>query len=59
MLEGLLMAVTMHAFFNIILEMGWTVMIVPYLFIGFITLSYLFDKKENHKRYCRLVSKRL
>lgn len=58
-LEGLLMAVTMHAFFNIILEMGWTVMIVPYLFIGFITLSYLFDKKENHKRYCRLVSKRL
>lgn len=57
-LEGLLMSVTMHAFFNIILEMGWTVMIVPYLFIGFITLSYLFDKKENHKLYCRILPKR-
>lgn len=53
-LEGLLFAVIMHAFFNIILEMGWTVLIVPYLLVGFITLSYLLDKKENHRLYCAI-----
>jgi RsiW-degrading membrane proteinase PrsW (M82 family) len=50
-LEGLVYAVLTHAFFNILLEMGWTMIIVPYLLFGFIALSYLFDKKENHKNY--------
>lgn len=48
-LEGLLFAVFTHAFFNILLEQGWTYLIVPYLVFGFIVLSYLFDKKEDHK----------
>ncbi len=57
-LEGLLIAVLTHAFFNILLEMSWTVLIVPYLLFGFVTLSYLFDKKENHKNYGRIVNYR-
>ncbi|MBI5755257.1 PrsW family intramembrane metalloprotease [Candidatus Peregrinibacteria bacterium] len=56
-LEGLLLAIITHAFFNILLEMSWTIFIVPYLLFGFVTLSYLFDKKENHKNYGRLIEK--
>ncbi len=54
-LEGLVLAVLLHAFFNIFLEIGWTFVIVPYLFVGYSLLSYLFKKKENHKVYKRLV----
>ena len=53
-LEGLVLAVLLHAFFNIFLEIGWTFVIVPYLFVGYSILSYLFKKKENHKQYDRL-----
>lgn len=54
-MEGLILAMTLHAFFNIFLEMGWTFMILPYLLFGYSLLSYLFKKKENHKRYDRLM----
>ncbi|MDP2625276.1 MAG: PrsW family intramembrane metalloprotease [Candidatus Peregrinibacteria bacterium] len=57
MIEGLVIAMTLHALFNIFLEMGWTFVIVPYLVIGYTFLSYLFNKKENHKRYDRLLIK--
>ena len=53
-LEGLVFAVLLHAFFNVFLEIGWTFVIVPYLFVGYSILSYLFKKKENHKIYERL-----
>ena len=55
MMEGLLLALTLHAFFNIALEVGWTFIIIPYLVFGYMFLSYLFARKENHKRYNRLI----
>lgn len=54
--EGLLVAVGLHAIFNIFLEMNLTFMIVPFLVAGYIALSYLFKKKENRKHYGRLLS---
>lgn len=50
-LEGLLAAVVLHAFFNIILEMEWTFLIIPFLTAGYLTLNYLLRKKENLKEY--------
>jgi len=58
MLEGLLAASLLHAFFNIFLEMGWTYLIVPYLFMGFIILKYLLQKKENLKSYGHIIKVR-
>ncbi len=55
MLEGLLLAVGLHAIFNILLEINMTFVIVPFLVAGYITLNYLFYKKENHKVYRRLL----
>jgi RsiW-degrading membrane proteinase PrsW (M82 family) len=57
MLEGLFIAILLHSFFNVALEVGWTFIIVPYLVIGYMFLSHLFDKKENHKEYGRLLVK--
>lgn len=54
MLEGLLIAIGLHALFNIFLEMNWTFLIVPFLVFGYFTLNYLFDKKENHKNLGKL-----
>ena len=50
-LEGFLIASFLHAFFNIFLEMGWTIIITPYLMSGFFMLNYLLRKKENMKKY--------
>ncbi|MBT3704295.1 PrsW family intramembrane metalloprotease [Candidatus Peregrinibacteria bacterium] len=52
--EGLLIAVGLHAIFNIFLEMNLTFLTVPFLVGGYISLTYLFAKKENHKRYGHL-----
>ncbi len=49
--KGLFLAVFLHAVFNIMLEMNWTFLIVPYLAFGFITLSYFFDNKRIDKDY--------
>lgn len=54
LLEGFLISVTFHAIFDVFLEMDWTFLIVPFLTGGYIALSYLFAKKENHKRYDKL-----
>lgn len=50
--EGLLIAIVLHAVFNIFLEMNWTFLIVPFLTGGYIYVSYLLEKKEAHKVYC-------
>lgn len=50
--KGLLIAIVLHAIFNIFLEMNWTFMIIPFLTAGFIMLSYLFDNKRVDKNYC-------
>lgn len=57
-LEGLLFASVLHAFFNIFLEMGWAFLIVPFLFMGYLVLNYLLKKKENLKNYGNLASVR-
>ncbi len=49
--QGLLIAIGLHALFNIFLEMNWTFLIVPYLTGGYILLNYLLEKKEDHKTY--------
>lgn len=55
LLEGLLISIGLHAIFNIFLEMNLTFMIVPFLIGGYITLTYLLEKKENHKNYQKLL----
>ncbi len=54
MLEGLLLAIGLHALFNIFLEMNLTFLIVPFLVGGYLSLNYLFDKTENQKKFCQL-----
>lgn len=49
--QGVFIAVILHAIFNIFLEMNWTFLLVPYLTGGFIYLNYLLEKKEDHKVY--------
>lgn len=54
LLEGMLIAIGLHAIFNIFLEINLTILIAPFLIGGYITLNYLFAKKENHKKYGNL-----
>lgn len=54
MLEGLVLAIILHAIYNVFLEMNWTFIMVPYLFLGYLILSHLLEKKENHKVYEKL-----
>jgi RsiW-degrading membrane proteinase PrsW (M82 family) len=56
LLEGIIIAVGLHAIFNIFLETSMTFLIVPFLISGYIALDYLFDKKENHKKYGKLLT---
>lgn len=53
-MEGLIVASLLHAVFNVLLEMQWTFLIVPYLMMGYALLSYLIAKKEHHRVYGRL-----
>ncbi|MBT3865234.1 PrsW family intramembrane metalloprotease [Candidatus Peregrinibacteria bacterium] len=53
--EGFLLAVGLHAIFNIFLEINATFLTVPFLVGGYITLTYLFSKKNNHKKYGKLL----
>lgn len=50
--EGLLIAIILHAVFNIFLEMNWVFLLVPYLTAGYIYLTHLLTKKEANKIYC-------
>lgn len=58
MTEGLILSIGLHALFNIFLEMGLTFLIIPFLVTGYIALNYLFTKKENHKNYDKLISRK-
>ena len=55
MVQGLVIAVGLHALFNIFLEMNWTFLLVPFLTGGYIYLNYLLEKKEDHKIYGRVI----
>lgn len=57
--EGLMFAVCLHAAFNILLELGITSFMMPFLFFGYSYLDYLFKKKENLKKYGYLVGETL
>ena len=54
-LEGLVVATSLHAVFNIFLEMEWAFLIVPFLACGYAILNYLLNKKENLKEWGRLI----
>jgi len=54
MAQGLLIAIGLHAVFNIFLEMNWTFALVPFLTGGFIYLNHLLEKVEDHKIYARV-----
>lgn len=54
--QGLLIAVVLHALFNIFLEMNWTFLIIPFLTGGFILLSYLFENRRVDKEYIEIDS---
>ena len=53
-LEGAIIAVGLHAIFNVFLEMNWTFLIVQMLVCGYIALDYLFALKENRKNLGKL-----
>lgn len=53
--EGLFIAVTLHAIFNILLEINLTFFMVPFLIFGYGYLDHLFKKKENLKDWDYLV----
>lgn len=50
MLEGLTIAVALHAVYNIFLEMNWTFIMVPYLVLGYLYVSSLLTKKRNQEK---------
>ena len=56
LVQGFLIAATLHAIFNVLLEMEWTILLVPFLLVGYVYLTYLFEKKENQKKFGRLTT---
>ncbi len=57
-LEGLIVATLLHAAFNVFLEMEWLIIIVPFLFVGYLILDSLLDRKENLVNLKRLLPER-
>jgi RsiW-degrading membrane proteinase PrsW (M82 family) len=55
--EGFVIATTLHAIYNIFLEMNWTFLLVPFLALGYGYVTYLLRKKENHKKFGLLVQR--
>jgi RsiW-degrading membrane proteinase PrsW (M82 family) len=53
--EGLFLAVVLHALFNILLELGLTYFMIPFLLFGYSYLDNLFKKKENLKEWGYIV----
>jgi RsiW-degrading membrane proteinase PrsW (M82 family) len=58
MIEGFLIAVILHAGFNVFLELNLTFMMIPFLVGGYYSLNYLFAKKNIHKDYKKLMEGR-
>lgn len=66
--EGVLLATLLHGSFNFMMGMSqhsadigssfgtklWLILTVPFLVAGYFWLTYLLDKKENHKMYSQL-----
>lgn len=52
--EGLMLAILLHASFDILLELNQTFFMVPFLVLGYGFLDQLFKRKENLKAYGRL-----
>lgn len=48
---GLFYAASLHALFNILLEMGVTMFLIPFLFVGVVHVSYMLYNQENHVVY--------
>jgi len=48
---GLFYASSLHALFNIFLEIGYTKFLIPFLVIGVIHVIYMIWKRENHVEY--------
>jgi RsiW-degrading membrane proteinase PrsW (M82 family) len=48
---GLFYAASLHAMFNILLEMGITMFLIPFLFVGVVHVSYMLYNQENHVVY--------
>jgi len=55
LLEGAFIAITLHALFNVMLEMNWTFLIFPFLAAGYMVLSHMFNDKENQKKYGKVM----
>lgn len=55
-LEGLVVATSLHAVFNIFLEMEWSFLIIPLLAGGYAILNHLLNKKESFKEWGRVKS---
>jgi len=53
-LEGLIIATSLHAIFDIFLEMEWSFLIVPFLFFGYLVLNNLLNRKKCLKEYGRV-----
>lgn len=51
MFAGLFYAAALHAVFNILLGIGYTTFLVPFLIIGFIHVIILISSRENHVQY--------
>ncbi|MFC1747996.1 PrsW family intramembrane metalloprotease [Pseudomonadota bacterium] len=56
--QGALIAIVLHAVFDIFLEMNWTFLIVPFLVGGYVYVSYLLKRKEFHKVYAHVNEER-
>ncbi|EKD63306.1 MAG: hypothetical protein ACD_51C00299G0009 [uncultured bacterium] len=55
--QGLMYAVILHAFFNVMLELDITYVIVPFLIWGYSGLSYLFAKKKSQVEFGNVVGR--
>ncbi len=56
MTQGLFYAIVLHAFFNVMLEMDLTFLMIPFLIFGYSALTYLIAQKRNHVKYGRIRS---
>jgi hypothetical protein len=71
-LEGLLLAASLHGVFDLTISLSthfsqtgsvllgklFLVLTIPFLVGGYFWLTYLLDKKENHKEYGHLTAER-
>lgn len=51
MFTGLFYAAALHAVFNILLGIGYTGFLIPFLIVGLIHVIFLISSKDNHVKY--------